>query len=172
MARRDIVGGLEKDGDGAELFGAWFGGVALSGLELQHEHQPRRQRALQNRVEPWSRDRVGQIRHDLERRGEFDGKGGARELHRVARLQVKMIAKFGFEGFREVGRQGFVVLYRPEVGAGFEQSPGEGAQAGAHLHDVVPRPDFRESDRFLDDVAIDEKVLSESSFRQMAESDE
>lgn len=100
VAGGEVVGGLEEDGDGAELFAAGVGGVALGGLELEHEDEAGGEGAGEDLVHPRGGDGVGEVGDDFEvGGGEVGGEGGEGELKGVALDEVESVGVEGEEGF-------------------------------------------------------------------------
>src|SRR5215217_5257040 len=90
VAGGDVVGGLQEDGDGAELLGAGLGGVTLGGFLLEHQHEVRGERAGEHGVHPRGGDGVGEVGDDLEAGGGFvGGEGGKRVIDGVAFEEVE-----------------------------------------------------------------------------------
>jgi len=150
-----------------------LGDVALGGFLLEHEDHAFGERAGENGVEPGGGDGVGEVGDDFVggRCGGVGGKGKVREriVEGVAFGEVERGGKLRREMGGEVLVEVAVFFDGPDLGAGFEEGGGEGAEAGADFDDAIAGVDLGELEGFADDVAVDEKVLPEEALRLVAE---
>jgi hypothetical protein len=176
VARRSIKRKAQKDRDRPEVLRAVVREKSVGRLTLDHEHHPLGQRAGEDGVEPWRRNRVGQVRDDFESRhiSEFPAFARGASARQPVGLEARKrmvdciavqkrepAAGRRHERRSEVCVKANVEFNGPHVCAGVEQRGRERAEAGPDFDDAVAGRDARELERFADDVSIDEKILAE-----------
>jgi len=86
--------------------------------------------------------------------------------------EVETVGKLRQERGGEVIVEPLVALDGIDHGAGGEKGAGKGAEAGTDLDDGIAGDDAGEREGFMDDVAVDEKILAQRPLRVMAEGGE
>ena len=156
----NVVVALEEDGEQAVILRGWSGFEAFGDFALDGHDDPGGRMGNGGQFNQQARgDGVRKISHELPAWAREEGREVAFEDIGMDQVQPGGTGK----PFAEVGSQAVVLLHGGHGSDAFKQGLGENAEAGADFDDCIVRLEIGGAEQDVQDVAVDQEVLSEEA---------